>query len=185
MKVLLALITLSWLMKFSESADVNGGTGILAYFLKPNCPTNWQDLSYDASYQGRTIKGWSSTSAVGGTSGNAQVGNNVNSHVHPSWSRRMYFGDSKRTSCLGDCGAKMVDDGADFYMNQGNSNMEWKNGNIAGTFTMFKLETAFYELTFFKQPIFDRCCLETVQVLSGSNIQYSSWYGSLLSSFCC
>lgn len=120
------------LVQGSMAVVVTGDSKVLAYVIDSGCPPSWNDLSNDNTYKGRLIKGWNSESNIGSLSGSAISNNNFPVHKHPSWSRRLYFGDSQRTSCLNIFSAspKMVDDGAEFYLTNSNSAMDDRHPRI-------------------------------------------------------
>lgn len=85
-------IILLTLIKSVHSADVGGSTGILAYTLDSTCPTDWSDLSTQATYNGRYIKGTESN--FGGITGTALADGSVHMHTHAAWSQSITYGDS-------------------------------------------------------------------------------------------
>ena len=118
-----------------EAADVSQTTGVLAYVIDTSCPDGWTDLAGDGTYRGRLIKGWNANTNLGSQSGTEISNNNMPGHRHPSWSRRLYFGDSQRTSCLNIFASpKMVDDGTEFFLTQSNSAMNDNHPRIQRMF---------------------------------------------------
>ena len=120
------------ILQVSMAAEVTPSSGVLAYVIDTGCPSSWNDLSSDGTYRGRLIKGWNSNSNLGSHSGSAISNNNFPVHKHPSWSRRLHFNDQQRTSCLNlwSESPKMVDDGAQFYLNEHNSAMDDRHPRI-------------------------------------------------------
>ena len=123
----------------ANAADVSSSSGVLAYVIDMACPSGWTDLSYDNTYKGRLIKGWNTNTNLGAHSGSAITDNAMPMHSHPQWSRRLYFNDNQRTSCLGGSTERMVDDGTEFFLNEGNSQMDNRHPGIQRTYFSMRI----------------------------------------------
>jgi hypothetical protein len=84
----------------AEGIDITSTTGVLAYTLDLSCPTGWTDLSFDATYKGRYIKGYDNvdTSGFGEQFGTAQADGVAPKHVHSKWSQILPFDDSQQST---------------------------------------------------------------------------------------
>jgi hypothetical protein len=128
-----ALVTLlcfySHVLLEVQSADVLPGSLILAYTVDKDCPLGWDDMSFDADYGGRMIKGWNQVLDVGMTVGDASKDNSIITHVHSSWSNHLVLNDylAPLSSSTNDpLGPPILDYNGNLDITQANSMMDAK-----------------------------------------------------------